>query len=190
MAYIIGNTTVIDNNAALGAVSGNSLNLANNANISAGGGGVKSLSASSNFSDSDLGSTGAIAICLGGGGGSARSNQYQNSAGGPGGTVVHAFALTAATNITATIGGAGNNRSGSGNPNSRAPAGGASSITYPTVQSHNAGGGNGGMHNGNVVSPGNVGFGLGASPGFPNFGRGAPSPPVSAHSGYIGILGL
>lgn len=189
MAYIIGNTTVIDNNAALGAVSGNSLNLANNANIS-GGGGVKSLTASSNFADTDLGSTGAIAVCVGGGAGAAMTNQYQTRAGGKGGTVIHAFALTAATNVTATVGAAGNNVNTSGSGG----AGGQSKITYPTVQTHNASGGNGGNYN----NPGNPGFGLsGPGTGFPGIGGGSPRPPLAgpgnpsnAKSGYVGILGL
>lgn len=200
MAYIIGNTTVIDNNAALGAVSGNSLNLANNANIS-GGGGVKSLTSSSNFADTDLGSTGAIAVCVGGGGGAARGNQsHVTASGGSGGTVVHAFALTAATNITATVGAAGNNREVGSNPNQRAPSGGSSSISYPTVQTHSAGGGTGGICVQNAY-PGGSGAGLtggggsgSVNVGFSNIGRGSPRPPYqgpnSIGTGYVGILGL
>ena len=102
MAYLIGNTTVIDNNGALGTVSGNSLNLANNNNISAGGGGVKILPSSSNFPVADIGSVAMVANGCGGGG----SAKYQAS-GGQGGGMVDVFSIENSSNITATVGAGG-----------------------------------------------------------------------------------
>ena len=111
MAYIIGNTTVIDDNAALGSISGNSLNLANNSNISAGGGLYTSYTSSApsvavpTISPSGAG---AVVTCVGGGGGGGGA---YNSAGNPGGwagVAVDALDLSPGGNVAVTIGGAGN----------------------------------------------------------------------------------
>ena len=194
MSYVIGNTTVIDNNGALGAVSGNSLNLANNSNIDAGGGGVKSLTSSSNFPDSDLGSTGAIAVCVGGGGGAAGTNNQGVYSGGSGGTVIHAFALGAGNAITATVGAKGNNTPFTPN-NGRAPSGGTSSISYPNTVTHGGGGGNGGRRSNSSSVVGGPGNGLGGvnyeqQVGFGNTHGKGSNLNISAGNGYVGILGL
>lgn len=179
MAYIIGNTTVIDNNGALGAVSGNNLNLANNANISAGGGGIKILTSSSNFPDTDLGSAGAMAVMIGGGGGfHSHPNVSGSSPGGRGGMIVTPFSISGNASVTATVASAGNN---SNSYNAGSNPGGASSISYSGIISNNAGGGSGtyGYPNNN---PGNPGSGMSNNAGWSQYGG-------STQSGFIGILG-
>lgn len=96
MAYNIGNTTVITNNAALGSVDGNSLNLANNANIASGGNSLE-----------------AEVLMVGGGGSGARSGRV--GGGGAGGLFRGAVSLPLSTGITVTIGAGGASRNSSGN---------------------------------------------------------------------------
>ncbi len=176
MAYLIGNTTVIDNNGALGTVSGNSLNLANNNNISAGGGGVKILPSSSNFPVADIGSVAMVANGCGGGG----SAKYQAS-GGQGGGMVDVFSIENSSNITATVG-----AGGVFNPavyyNGR--PGGASQVTRDNPGKTNvpAGGGGGGGGNGN-----------GFSKVHPSFGNGGPTSQGflrPGNAGFIAAMGL
>ena len=175
MAYIIGNTTVIDNNGALGAISGNSLNLANNNNIDAGGGGVKILPASSNFPVADIGSVAMVANGCGGGG----SARYSGGPvpGGQGGGMVDVFSIEYTSNLTFTVGAGGifnpavyyNGRPGGAtqitrdNPGkTNVPAGGGG-----TSPGSNGGGfkkvhpsfGNGGSTSQGFLRPGNNGFG-------------------------------
>lgn len=116
MAYIIGNTTVIDDNGALGSVSGNSLNLANNANISAGGGLYTSYTSSTNAvsvpSISPSGE-GAIVTLVGGGGGGGGGSNQPGSHGQPGRWAGHAVDIVdlgpvSNSTMNFAIGGGGN----------------------------------------------------------------------------------
>lgn len=68
MAYLIGNTTVITNNGALGSVDGNNLNLASNNNIAAGGASYTSVNSTTNQA-SGIGTAASLAMVTGGGGG-------------------------------------------------------------------------------------------------------------------------
>lgn len=70
MAYLIGNTTVITNNGALGSVDGNSLNLATNANIAAGG---ATYTVANTTTNTDVGGDSAAIIMVTAGGGNANS---------------------------------------------------------------------------------------------------------------------
>jgi len=186
MAYLIGNTTVITNNGALGTVDGNSLNLANNNNIAAGGGAVSALNSSSNFADSNLGSTAAVAVGIGGGGGGQGFNQW----GGIGAIVTEVFELTG-NNITATVGGAGNAIPGP--QNSYSPSGGGTTISGSGSVNTRAGGGQGARGNGGGGNPGS-GLGPNTYPGsnkrgmFANKGGGGASYYYSAYSGQAGYL--
>jgi len=107
MAYIIGNTTVIDNNAALGAVSGNSLNLANNTNLPSGGASTIFLTSTNN--QANVGSGYTYLIGQGGGGGGGRSNDSQAFApdGGAGGVGFAIANVSGGGNATFTIGAGG-----------------------------------------------------------------------------------
>lgn len=178
MAYIIGNTTVIDNNGALGAVSGNNLNLANNANISAGGGGIKILTSSSNFPDTDLGSAGAIAVMIGGGGGNHKHPSRPLSPGGRGGMIVTPFSISGNASVTATVASAGNS---SNSYNVGSNPGGSSYVNYSGIISNSAGGG-GGVYGYPDAYTGNPGGGMNNNSGWSQYGG-------STQSGFIGILG-
>jgi hypothetical protein len=130
MAYLIGNTTVITNNAALGSVDGNSLNLANNNNISAGGASYFSTQTTATGVSVVGSSLGIIYLTAGGGGGGPGVNQ--NSAGGGGGsmTVIQPFEIDPAAptyDITIGAGGAGGNLFGNGG------SGGTSTFAYPNI---------------------------------------------------------
>lgn len=112
MAYVIGNTTVITNNGALGSIDGNSLNLANNSNI-AGGGSATSVISSTNNSVAVPGTPLGMAIMSGGGnsGGSSQNN-FAFGTGGTGGyQSFGAFDLSPGGNSAFSIGGAGGNSS-------------------------------------------------------------------------------
>lgn len=92
MAYKVGNTTVINNNGALGSVSGNSLNLANNNNIAAG---AESLTV-------DM-------VLMGGGAGGGRE---AHNAGGSGGLLYRTSETLPLSTTYAVNIGAGGNRGG------------------------------------------------------------------------------
>ena len=92
MAYKVGNTTVINNTGALGAVDGNSLNLATNNNIAAG---AESLTV-------DL-------ILMGGGSGGARNS---GNGGGSGGLLYRTSEVLPLSTTYAVNIGAGGNRGG------------------------------------------------------------------------------
>ncbi len=130
MAYLIGNTTVITNNAALGAVDGNSLNLANNNNISAGGGSYFSTQTTAT-GVSVVGSTLGIIYLTGGGGGGGPGVNGNNAGGGGGSmTVIQPFEIDPAAptyNITIGAGGAAGNFTGNG------VDGGNSTFAYPSI---------------------------------------------------------
>ena len=90
MAYNIGNTTVIGNDAALGAVSGNSLNLANNANIPASGGNSYN-----------------VELFLVGGGGSGGREHNESGGGGHGGLIRTPVEVPVSTSFSITLGAGG-----------------------------------------------------------------------------------
>lgn len=148
MAYIIGNTTVIDSNGALGSIDGNSLNIANNNNVSAGASvNYNEYNSSSNFAVSNLG-VGMIGVRVGGGGGQAQVPN-KSGPGGRGGIAVDTVDLSGGGNITVTVGNRGNNVN-----NGTAPSGGASNFSIPlsprTAKLSN--GGSGGRTNPNPYS--------------------------------------
>lgn len=194
MSYVIGNTTVIDNNGALGSVSGNSLNLANNSNIS-GGGGFTSATSSTTVDVSNLGGAAATTVLVGGGGGMAGPawNQGANS-GGSGGITIGQFDISPAGNASLTVGGGGS-RSVSNPNNGTAPSGGTTSISYPSFnQGSSAGGGGGGRWGPQSRFSGGAGFGVaGPAPqGYPSYGRGGfPQTNTfnNGQPGYITIMG-
>jgi|14BtaG_2_1085337.scaffolds.fasta_scaffold00397_23 hypothetical protein len=167
MAYIIGNTTVIDNNAALGAVDGNSVNLANNNNIPAGGASTGFFSSTTN--QAVVGSSLAFIIGSGGGGGGARNTQNFQSyapAGGSGRTGIAVADVSAGGNATYNVGAGGN--AGPASYNNSGGTGGTSGISH--TQTFNFPGGNGGAWSGNPQSTGSTpapGF---AGPGLSNTG--------------------
>lgn len=117
MSYKIGNTVVIDNNAALGSISGNSLNLANNANIS--GGGTASLYTSTTpGATAGIGSSLTLFYATGGGGGGGGNTARNNSpnidtsmrsggAGAPTGMFVADTSSLSSVDITIGAGGNG-----------------------------------------------------------------------------------
>lgn len=92
MAYKVGNTTVINNTGALGAVDGNALNLATNNNISAG---AETLTV-------DM-------VLMGGGSGGARNN---GNGGGSGGLLYRTSEVLPLSTTYAVNIGAGGNRGG------------------------------------------------------------------------------
>ena len=113
MAYIIGNTTVIDNNGALGAVSGNSLNLANNSNISAGGASSTTYNSSSpSVSTPTISPSGGGAVIGllggGGGGGGGQNNGGGSGYGSPGGQTLDFIDMSPGGNIGFLVGSGGN----------------------------------------------------------------------------------
>lgn len=177
MAYIIGNTTVIDNNAALGSIDGNSLNLANNSNISAGGGLYTSYTSSSpSVSVPTISPSGAGAIVTvvggGGGGGGARNGPAQ--VGQWGGTAIDAFDLSPGGNVAVTVGAGGNGgyyqpygHAYAGNP------GGSSSFAHPGTKTLSvyAGGGGNATSNSSPSFTGPRG-GIGAGGAFNSYGYG------------------
>jgi len=132
MSYKIGNTVVIDNNAALGSISGNSLNLANNANIS--GGGTASLYTSTTpGATAGIGSSTTLFYAVGGGGGGGGNTSRNNSpnvdfsrrSGGAGAPMGMFVADTSSlSSVDITIGAGGN-----GVSNNTLNPGGASTIT-------------------------------------------------------------
>jgi hypothetical protein len=134
MSYKIGNTVVIDNNAALGSISGNSLNLANNANIS--GGGTASLYTSTTpGATAGIGSSTTLFYAVGGGGGGGGNTSRNNSpnvdfsrrSGGAGAPMGMFVADTSSlSSVDITIGAGGN-----GVSNNTLNPGGASTITTP-----------------------------------------------------------
>lgn len=133
MAYLIGNTTVITNNAALGAVDGNSLNLANNNNLSAGGASFSTITSSQNTSVA--GSTFAYLFVVGGGGGGARGPNSPSPpyafTGYAGVTTMSIVDVSGGGNATYTIGSGGNGGAVSPGPVTGGNPGGSSNFTYP-----------------------------------------------------------
>jgi hypothetical protein len=160
MAYIIGNTTVITNNAALGSVSGNSLNLANNNNIPAGGATINRFTSTTNTSVA--GSTNGFVIAqAGGGGGGWNQNSYGEGPGGSGWGAAGAGGIAVGDvsgggNATFTVG-AGGQRANS--RNARGQSGGASNFSYNFNMQCNGGGG--GAAGQNVYGPGSPPSGAG-----------------------------
>lgn len=154
MSYKIGNTVVIDNNAALGSVDGNSLNLANNSNIS-GGGSASLYTSTTPGATAAVGSNVTLAFLVGGGGAGAfqgplvtRTNAARRmSSGGSGGaTQIIGFDSSSTPSLDVVIGAGGTiSATSTGNP------GGASSIDSPNI---NFIAGTGGK--GNSISPGNL----------------------------------
>lgn len=130
MAYVIGNTTVISNNGALGSVDGNNLNLGNNSNIQAGGVSNATLyTSTTNVTHT----SGAMYIAVGGGGGAG--GQSPGGAGANGGMGVGG---TSTGPITFTIGSAGSGGNGRGN------RGNPTSVASPGLTANVRGGGSGG----------------------------------------------
>lgn len=159
MAYIIGNTTVIDNNAALGAVDGNSLNIANNNNIPAGGASTGFFTSTTN--QAVVGSNLAFVIGTGGGGGGTRNPGnfvVYATAGGSGRGGIAVADVSSGGNATYTVGGGGSAGNQSGG------TGGTSSIAH--TQTFNFSGGNGGYFN-SYNSPSQ--FSYGSTPTNPGF---------------------
>lgn len=137
MSYKIGNTVVIDNNAALGSIDGNSLNLANNANISGGGSGSL-YTTTTPGATAGLGSSVTLAFVVGGGGGAQSNvspspvspNVKRFAGGGSGaGTSIFGFDTSSTPTIDVTVGAAGDSTAPAGNP------GGISSIASPNLAS-------------------------------------------------------
>lgn len=146
MAYKIGNTVVIDDNAALGSVSGNSLNLANNSNIS-GGGSASLYTSSTPGATSGIGSGTTIAFLVGAGGAGAlqgpnttrATHTRRQSCGGSGGaTAINAFDSSNLSSVDITIGAKGTT-SGPTTGND----GGATLMSGPNIAPFGAVGGNG-----------------------------------------------
>ena len=197
MAYIIGNTTVIDNNAALGSVSGNSLNLANNNNIASGGASTALFTSTTN--QTVVGSNLAYVFGIGGGGGASGPPPQGTRSGASGRAGAVIADVSAGGNATYNVGAGGNNRTSQGT----SPAGGASGIAH--TQTFNFSGGNGGRFYQSLsqpqstfgTTPTNAGFaGSGVSNNsananivFPGYGGGAPSPNGSAQSGFVFTIG-
>ena len=150
MAYIIGNTTVIDNNGALGAVSGNSLNLANNSNISAGGASSTTYNSSSpSVSTPTISPSGGGAVIGllggGGGGGGGQNNGGGSGYGSPGGQTLDFIDMSPGGNIGFLVGSGGNG--GYYQPygwSFSGQAGGRSYSPFPTNANISAFGGRGG----------------------------------------------
>jgi len=138
MAYIIGNTTVIDNNGALGSVDGNNLNLGNNSNISAGGVSDATLYTSTSNVTHD---SGVMYIAVGGGGGGG-GYQERGGGGASGGSGVGGIDSGP---VTMTIGSQGYGGYGRGN---RANP---TSVATPALTANLIGGGSGG---GTTFQPG------------------------------------
>lgn len=146
MAYKIGNTVVIDDNAALGSISGNSLNLANNSNIS-GGGSASLYTSSTPGATSGIGSGTTIAFLVGAGGAGAlqgpnttRANhtRRQSSGGAGGATAINAFDSSNLSSVDITIGAKGTTSAPTtGND------GGATLMSGPNIAPFGAVGGNG-----------------------------------------------
>lgn len=146
MAYKIGNTVVIDDNAALGSVSGNSLNLANNSNIS-GGGSASLYTSSTPGATSGIGSGTTVAFLVGGGGAGAlqgpnttRANhtRRQSSGGSGGATAINAFDSSNLSSVDITIG-----AKGTTSANTTGNGGGATLMSGPNIAPFGAVGGNG-----------------------------------------------
>ena len=195
MAYIIGNTTVIDNNAALGAVDGNNLNLGSNNNIPAGGASTGFFTSTTN--QTVVGTNLAFVIGTGAGGGGARNNSsfsQSGPAGGGGRTAFSIMDVSAGGNATYTIG-------AGGNWGYNANAGGASSVTHTTNASF--GGGNGGRNQNGAAGTTPTGYGFVGTPLsntttgnniFGNYGRGGNGgrlnvTPQNGFPGFIFTIG-
>lgn len=154
MAYLIGNTTVITNNGALGSVDGNNLNLANNSNVAAGGVNAATLYTST----TNVANTGgAMYIAVGGGGGAGGRQQGQQ--GGKGGTGVGGVSDGP---VTITVG-----SQGFGSPANRGNRGNPTSISTPSLTANVFGGSSGG---GVTFQPGQ---GAGPGVGFSSWGPGS-----------------
>lgn len=108
MAYLIGNTTVITNNGALGSVDGNSLNLANNANISAGG---ATYTVANTTTNTDVGGNSAaiIVVTAGGGNGVGRNDNTDRCTGSGAGGFTNVTISGPVNTSTLTVGGAAGN---------------------------------------------------------------------------------
>lgn len=193
MAYLIGNTTVITNNGALGSVDGNSLNLANNSNISAGGGSIYASTSSTTKATANFGSSAVIGVGVGGGGGAvgySGSQPYPPRAGGDGGTFVDIYNTSDGGNIVVSVGGAGNPGQWQGNP------GGQSKIdapSFPGKQASIGGAGNAGQIFPNLPKySGNPGMAL-QETSFPGRGSGGNTNPGgqnSASPGWVAMFGI
>lgn len=176
MAYIIGNTTVIDDNAALGSISGNSLNLANNSNIAAGGGLYTSYTSSApSVSVPTIAPSGAGAVVtiVGGGGGGGGGYNQAGQSGGWGGMAVDAIDLSPGGNVAVTIGGSGNG--GYYQPygySFHGNAGSPSSFVHPGKTISTYGGRGGSSQYNNMGGYNGPRGGIGASGGFNQFGYG------------------
>jgi len=190
MSYVIGNTTVIDNNGALGSVSGNSLNLANNSNIS-GGGGFTSATSSTTVDVSTLGGAAATTVLIGGGGGAAGPSWNSGiNSGGQGGFVVGQVDISPGGNASITVGGGGNRVFNTQNT-TNAPSGGTTSISYPNFNQGQAAGGGGGARWGSQ-SRGNGGQGEGLDGtrfrGYPSYGIGGYPQTNTINNGKAGFM--
>lgn len=182
MAYLIGNTTVISNDAALGSIDGNALNLANNPNLTSGGASAVFKTATENAAV--VGSTYAIVISTGGGGGGGTFSTLGSGTSGL--TSMSFHDVSGGGNATYTVGAAGSGgfTSPFSNNNIRGFAGGSSDFTYAGTEYGNplAAGGTRGSNGGtnttnstihqaggyNVASGGTQGF-------FPGYGNAGPS---------------
>ena len=133
MAYLIGNTTVISNNGALGSVDGNNLNLANNNNLSAGGASFSTITSSQNTTVA--GSTFAYLFVVGGGGGGAASGVSPSGTFAVGGysgvTTMSIVDVSGGGNATYTVGSGGNGGSVNPAPATGGNPGGSSNFSYP-----------------------------------------------------------
>lgn len=128
MAYLIGNTTVISNNAALGSIDGNALNLSNNPNLTAGGASATLKTSTTNAAV--VGSTYAIVVSSGGGGGGSTYNEV--AAGTTSLTSLSFHDVSGGGNATFTVGAAGTGgyQSPFSNNNIKGFNGGATDFTY------------------------------------------------------------
>jgi hypothetical protein len=196
MAYLIGNTTVISNNAALGSVSGNALNLANNPNLTAGGASATFKTSTTNAAV--VGSTYAIVISTGGGGG---GGTFSNTGSGkPALTSMSFHDVSGGGNATFTVGaaGAGGFQAPFSNNNILGFFGGDSDFTYAGTEYGNplADGGPRGASGGNQTTNSTIhqagGYNLASSGNaafFPGYGEGGASGSYNAN-GSAGNAGM
>jgi hypothetical protein len=132
MAYLIGNTTVITNNGALGSVDGNNLNLATNANIAAGG---ATYTVANTTTNTDVAGNNAaiIMVTAGGGNANSRGDNTDRCMGAGCGGYTNVTITGTINNATLTVGGA------AGNSNFAGTVGNFSAIAGPSGSQLSAG---------------------------------------------------
>ena len=196
MAYLIGNTTVITNNGALGSVDGNNLNLATNANIAAGG---ATYTVANSTTNTDVGGDSAaiIMVTAGGGNANSRGDNTDRCMGAGCGGYTNVTITGVVNTSTLTVGGAaGASNFSGGGYNLTAPAGPSGSQTsggfWPSNSTNNQSnlfgirGGNGNDGSQSATVPGGA---LGGGTIWNGAGTPRPDGNAAAQGGGAGASG-